>query len=128
MGWFRLRQSEPLKDFRREMAGRRLLRRYPRGLVSVPVDKVVGSLNKSGSMNRRFRYKSGKVDSRLRALRHANQWGMVALPPVELYQLGDEYYVVDGHHRMAIALENRQVEIDANVIAHEVEPSALASA
>ena len=48
---------------------------------------------------------------------------MVALPPVELYQLNGEYYVVDGHHRMALALENEQAEIDAYVMAHEVERS-----
>jgi hypothetical protein len=124
MRWFTLTPTKPLKDFRREMAGQRLVRRYQRSLVSVPVDKVVGSLNKAGSMDRRFRHKNGKVDSRLSALREANEWAMVALPPIDLYQLGDEYYVVDGHHRMALALENHQVEIEANVVVHELEPVA----
>jgi hypothetical protein len=128
MHWLRRRQRGELKDFRRELARGRLVRRYGRGLCLVPVARVVGSVSKAGSMDRRFRYKSGKVDARLRRLRQANKWGLAVLPPVELYQLNDEYYVVDGHHRLALALENDQPEIEAHVIAHEVEyPSAPAA-
>ena len=110
-----------LRDFHQELARGRLVRRYQRDYSSVSVARIVGSVSKAGSMDRRFRYKSGKVDARLRHLREVNRWGMCALPPVELYQLNDEYYVVDGHHRVALALENRQPEIDADVLAHEVE-------
>jgi hypothetical protein len=124
MLWFgRSGKKNELKDFGSEVRRGRLLRRYQRGLVLAPVEKVVGSVNKSASMNRRFRYKSGKVDARLRRLRQINKWGMCALPPVELYQLGDEYYVVDGHHRMALALENDQPEVDAYVTVYEIEPA-----
>jgi hypothetical protein len=86
----------------------------------VPVARVVGSVSKAQSMDRRFRYKSGAVDGRLRSLRRASASGRLVMPPVELYQLNDEYYVVDGHHRLALALENDQIDIDANVVAHEV--------
>jgi ParB-like chromosome segregation protein Spo0J len=37
------------------------------------------------------------------------------LPPVELYKLGATYYVLDGHHRVAAARLNGQLEIDAYV-------------
>jgi hypothetical protein len=37
------------------------------------------------------------------------------LPPIELYKLGDRYYVVDGHHRVAASLSLGQLEIDAIV-------------
>ena len=117
----RFRRYGDLRDFHQELARGRLVRRYQRSLSAVPVQQIVGSVGKAGSMDRRFRYKSGKVDARLRHLREANRWGMVAFPPVELYQLNDDYYVVDGHHRVAIALENRQPEIDAYVLAHQVE-------
>jgi hypothetical protein len=120
LGFWRGRDDKELKDFGREMARGRLVRRYPRGLCTVPVARIVGSVSKAASMNRRFRYKSGKVDERLRRLREANRWGVCVLPPVELYQLNDEYYVVDGHHRLAIALESRQIDIDAHVTMHEV--------
>jgi hypothetical protein len=128
MLWFGRSSAAQLKDFKHEMAGQRLVRRYQRGLQVVPVAQIVGSVGKAESMNRRFRYKSGAVDRRLRSLRVANQWGMVALPPIELYELNDEYYVVDGHHRVAVALENQQVEIDAYVTTHEVEAPLRVSA
>lgn len=41
--------------------------------------------------------------------------GMATLPPVELIKFGGEYWVVDGHNRVAAALYTGQVEIDAIV-------------
>jgi hypothetical protein len=38
------------------------------------------------------------------------------MPAIEVYKLGFGYYVVDGHHRVAAALEGGQMEIDAHVI------------
>jgi hypothetical protein len=40
---------------------------------------------------------------------------LVPLPPVELIKFGDEYWVVDGHNRVAGALYTGQDEIDAVV-------------
>lgn len=40
---------------------------------------------------------------------------LVALPPVDLVKWGDEYWVMDGHNRVAAALYNGQVAVDANV-------------
>ncbi len=39
----------------------------------------------------------------------------VSLPPVELIQLGDTYFVVDGHHRISVARTLRHTHIDAVV-------------
>lgn len=38
------------------------------------------------------------------------------LPPVELVQVGDEYYVADGHNRVAAARRAGAVEVDADVV------------
>lgn len=40
-----------------------------------------------------------------------------ALPPVELIQVDDTYYVRDGHHRVSVARSLGQAFIDAEVIA-----------
>jgi len=40
---------------------------------------------------------------------------LVVLPPIELIKFGDEYWVVDGHNRVAAALYVGQVELDAVV-------------
>jgi hypothetical protein len=44
----------------------------------------------------------------------------VALPPVELIQLGDRYFVRDGHHRISVARAMRQDEIEATVTVLEL--------
>ena len=44
------------------------------------------------------------------------------IPAIDVYKLGFGYYVLDGHHRVAVALQNGQVEIDANVV--EYVPAA----
>lgn len=38
------------------------------------------------------------------------------LPPVDLIKFGDEYWVVDGHNRVAAALYTGQIGLDANVL------------
>src|SRR5262249_37039473 len=54
-------------------------------------------------------------EQRLQRMRRAME-RQERVPPVELYQLGSGYYVLDGHHRVATAKLLGQVEIDANVI------------
>ena len=44
------------------------------------------------------------------------------LPLVELIQLGDHYYVRDGHHRISVARALGEEYIDAKVIILELEP------
>ena len=41
---------------------------------------------------------------------------MAVLPPVDLIKFGDDYWVVDGHNRVAAALYTGQYDIDANVV------------
>jgi hypothetical protein len=38
------------------------------------------------------------------------------LPPVELIQVGDVYYVRDGHHRISVAKAEGQAEIEARIL------------
>ena len=127
MAPWRWRWHGNLKDFTQELARGRLQRRYDRGVRQVPVAQIVGSAGKAASLDRRFRSRSGKESWRLCRIREIND-RLGALPPVELYAINDEYYVVDGHHRVAVALENEQVEIDAYVTVHEVEYPAEPSA
>jgi hypothetical protein len=51
-----------------------------------------------------------------------------ALPPVELYRLGDGYYVLDGHHRVAAALAVGQLALDARVTEFAPHPVAARTA
>ena len=52
--------------------------------------------------------------ARWQRLRAAQQ-ALAILPPVDVVQYADCYWVVDGHNRVALALYGGQVAIDANV-------------
>jgi len=40
---------------------------------------------------------------------------MSGLPPIEVYQIGDAYFVHDGHHRISVARQNKAKEVQAYV-------------
>ena len=44
------------------------------------------------------------------------------LPPVELYEIGDAYFVVDGHHRVSVARYHDVPTVEAAVV--EFHPSS----
>jgi nucleotide-binding universal stress UspA family protein len=86
------------------------------GARTVEVARIVGSVGRPGELGADFRpVKSNEEDeARLKRLRQAMEHG-VAIPPIELYKLGYGYYVLDGHHRVALAKQDHQLWIDAIV-------------
>lgn len=89
------------------------------GLMSVPVEKIAGTAvegpaQRGGDFLPLRDRRSDDWRSRWQRILQAIE-GLVALPPVELIKFGDGYWVVDGHNRVAAALYNGQVEIDAIV-------------
>lgn len=89
------------------------------GLVSVPVDAIKGTAVEGPPQRggdflplraRRSDDWRGRWQRILKAIDR-----LETLPPVELIKFGDTYWVVDGHNRVAAALYNGQVELDAVV-------------
>ena len=101
------------------------------GQQVVPIEKIVGSVDRAKAMRSDFFYRSGRaVTARFERIGEAMKQGK-QLPPIELYKLkvrrqgreappASEYYVVDGHHRVAMARKLCQEYIDANVEAYRV--------
>jgi len=101
--------------------------RIDRGVRTVDVQKIVGSVSRWQNLRSDFFYRTGRaVTQRFQRVGQALAAGKV-LPPLELYKLrrptvgpGDpppsEYYVVDGHHRVAMARRLGQDFFDARVI------------
>ena len=85
-----------------------------RGLRSVPVDRIVGSVGRYEDFDRAFMPTHDSLERRWDAVARAYD-GSRALPPVRLYQVGDAYFVVDGHHRLSVAREAGDQFIDAEV-------------
>ena len=84
------------------------------GLNVVPIDAIVGSVDRGRDFDRRFRPTSGRARARWEQIATAMRRGD-ALPPVDLYKIGEIYFVRDGHHRVSVACALGHKEIDAYV-------------
>jgi uncharacterized ParB-like nuclease family protein len=84
------------------------------GVRPIPVDRILGSLDRTVDFDRDFRPRSSRLESRLRSLREAYPAG--DFPPITVYEVGGAYFVVDGHHRVALSRELGQTFIDADVV------------
>jgi len=86
-----------------------------RGLQTVPLDRIVGSVNRYRDFDRAFLPRQDYTADRWRSISRAF-YDDVGLPPVRLYQVGEAYFVLDGNHRVSVARERGQKFIDAEVI------------
>lgn len=85
-----------------------------RGVKTVEVKKIVGSLNRYHQFDRAFLPLEDQIADRWQSIDRAF-YQDVNLPPVVLYKVGEVYFVVDGHHRVSVAREQGQLNIDAEV-------------
>jgi hypothetical protein len=87
-------------------------RRYL-GVRQVPLDALVGTDGRASSFTRDFRPLYAFSRDRLRSLQAAFADG--AFPPIVTAKLGETYFVIDGHHRVALARRAGAEMIDADV-------------
>jgi hypothetical protein len=92
--------------------GRRGERRL--GLQTLQLDTIVGTVDSTRDFDRRFRPTSGRVRERWERLALAQRRGE-PIPPIDVYRVGDMHFVVDGHHRVSIALATGAKTIEAYV-------------
>jgi len=85
-----------------------------RGVQTVQVAQIVGSLNRYRDFDRAFLPKQDELAARWQNISRAF-YTDVNLPPVVLYKVGEVYFVVDGHHRVSVAREQGQEFIEAEV-------------
>lgn len=84
------------------------------GVDVIEVDSVVGSVDRTGDFDRRFRPRSGRVRERWQRIAVAQRRGE-SMPPIDVYRIGDMHFVRDGHHRVSVAHAMRQTLIEAYV-------------
>jgi hypothetical protein len=84
------------------------------GLQTLRLDTIVGTVDSTRDFDRRFRPTSGRVRERWERLALAQRRGE-PIPPIEVYRVGDMHFVVDGHHRVSIAMATGAKTIDAYV-------------
>ena len=89
-------------------AGRQYL-----GIRQVALNQITGSLERCQDFDREFRPRKLHLRQRwanLYVLAKVGKW-----PPVRLYQVGERYYVGDGHHRLSVARALGMAAVQAEV-------------
>jgi hypothetical protein len=84
------------------------------GLQTVPIGRIRGSEGRCNDFDRDFNPLQRHTEGRWRSVARA-RWEGKSLPPVELVQVGDVYFVRDGHHRISVARASGQQDIEAEV-------------
>ncbi len=86
-----------------------------RGTQTVKVDQIIGSVGRYQDFDTHFRFKGKKNSERfnsiLEAMRHGHPF-----PSVKLYQIKNDYYVLDGNHRVAASKHLGHDEILASIV------------
>jgi hypothetical protein len=88
------------------------------GVHAIALDSIVGTVDRArGEFDRAFR-PAPAVRDRWEGIATARRRG-VAMPPIEVFRIGDLHFVRDGHHRVSVARALGDSVIDAHVV--EVE-------
>jgi uncharacterized ParB-like nuclease family protein len=91
------------------------------GLRMIPLSQIVGSEGRCGDFDRGFRPLKTHTRQRWFSIARAHL-AEVALPPVDLIRVGDEYYVRDGNHRVSVARAFGLKAIEAMVTEYHLLP------
>lgn len=84
------------------------------GLKTVPLDTIVGSVDRTTEFDRNFRPRTGRARSRWQRINAAQRRGE-GMPPITLLRVGGLHFVEDGHHRVSVARHLRLEVIEAYV-------------
>jgi hypothetical protein len=84
------------------------------GLQTINLQCITGSLDRDTDFDVEFRPRVNYLRERWVQIDLAYTRGEY-LPPIEVYKLGDEYYVRDGHHRVSVMRYHGQEFVDAYV-------------
>ena len=92
----------------------KLTSRSDRGVQPIPVSAIVGSVGRYTDFTRTFlprQREDAQRWARVKAASHKD-----GLPPIDVYKVGQVYFVQDGNHRVSIARQEGMEHIDAYVI------------
>jgi len=116
--WFRQDSNKllPFDEVRMELPP---LSEHYIGLRQIPLENVIGSVGRYQDFDRAFLPRQTHTKGRWISIDKAHLSDIV-LPPIEVYKVGDLYFVKDGNHRVSVARERGQMYVDAYVIEMDV--------
>lgn len=111
---FSQKPDETLLSFDQVQELLRSRQELDRGTQTIPIASIVGSVGRYRDFDRAFLPLEGADAGRWQRLDVAlNE--LRPLPPIDVYKVGDVYFVSDGNHRVSVAKANGAVSIDAHV-------------
>jgi hypothetical protein len=85
------------------------------GVRSIPLDSIVGTVDRRRrEFDRDFRPLSTGTRGRWERIATARRQGE-AMPPIDVYRIGELHFVQDGHHRVSVARAHGDTHIEAHV-------------
>ncbi|MBL6966548.1 MAG: universal stress protein [Anaerolineales bacterium] len=85
-----------------------------RGLQHIPLDAIVGSVGRYADFTRDFLPRSGALQDRWARVK-SKFHNLEDMPPIQVYQVGAVYFVLDGNHRVSIARDSGATQIRAYI-------------
>jgi hypothetical protein len=103
-----------LRSLSKDLEGYRICGQRHVGIKSVSLDRIIGSEGRSEDFDSQFRPLKTHTRDRWTSVARARAKD-IPLPAIDLIQVGDDYYVRDGNHRVSVAKARGQVSIDASI-------------
>ncbi len=119
------KKNQP-KSFTEKQMAEEAVDRRDLGIKNVSLQKIVGSVGRYNDFDSKFRKKRDREPYRQKRVKEAMEIGK-PLPPVELYKIKDEYYILDGNHRVSVARQLRHQSIQAHIVEYLPSKETLAN-
>lgn len=116
--------NNQLAVFDNVYAGAKVKHEHDAGVRPVDIKNIIGSVKVCKIFDRDFNPRGGHNGEVWLKYARAVQQGQ-NLPAITLIQIGLDYYVIDGHHRISVAKSFRRAFIDAHVIELELDTTAM---
>jgi nucleotide-binding universal stress UspA family protein len=93
----------------------KLAERSNRGLQQIPVNAIIGSVGRYADFTRTFLPRQRNDEQRWARVKALAADPKAGWPPIEVYKVGEAYFVLDGNHRVSIARQEGLDTIEAYV-------------
>lgn len=128
------RTASGILSFEEEQFKRGAYSRHDLGLQIVDVARIVGSVGRANDIDDAFNYRLRGGRRRISAQNETRRREYVRalfladrLPPVDLYKIDVDCFVLDGHRRVSIARELSRPQLEAHVTAYCSDSAAAIS-
>jgi hypothetical protein len=114
LGFFTGHQPEHLLSFEQVRNKLKIRGQHYAGTQNIPIEKIVGSTGRYQEFNRAFLPTQEFIRERWKHIYEVAH-GPSGFPPIDVYKIGDVYFVRDGHHRISVLKELGAKTVEATV-------------